>query len=570
MPTVFGDQGVAEQNRTGDAGPAFLDARQLHGCRHHLALDSVAARLRVAAPENPAAQQRKDAATTHRAQVRDSLTAAGGWIVIDQGQSAQQRVDATLLACARGARRIWGALLPQESDTGRRGGAEILLHDEDRGGYIPVIVVNHKVTDPRQHDPADEPDGASAADPGRQLAVTSGFADWNPRPDPQRKTRGQPRDQLRLVHLYRMLQRHGLASPALVGGAIGATFDCILVHDLGPLLDDYDRRYADRIAVVRGELPTGPSRVSECRGCPWWMGEWPVPRHGESMPPSGCEAVLLAQRDVSLIAVGARAEVLRAAGVTTIDELARWVGEAPDDWPSGDFADLVVAARAWLRGVPLVRRVAEVKVHRADVEVDIDLESFQEHGAYLWGTLLDGIYRPFATWDPLPTEDEGRSFGEFWTWLMTVRADAMATGRTFAAYCYTRTEDKWLLDSARRFAGRPGVPTVEAVRAFVGSQEWVDIFQAVTDQFICPNGKGLKKIAPVAGFAWRDPEAGGEASMAWYRAAVGYDGGRPDAGQRRRVLDYNEDDVRATAALREWMTERADAESPLAAELQPS
>ena len=33
--------------------------------------------------------------------------------------------------------------------------------------------------------------------------------------------------------------------------------------------------------------------------------------------------------------------------------------------------------------------------------------------------------------------------------------------------------------------------------------------------------EGLKKIAPVAGFNWRDAGAGGEASMAWYREAVG-------------------------------------------------
>jgi predicted RecB family nuclease len=106
------------------------------------------------------------------------------------------------------------------------------------------------------------------------------------------------------------------------------------------------------------------------------------------------------------------------------------------------------------------------------------------------------------------------------------------------------------------------VPTVEQVRAFVDGPQWVDMFQAVSDQFICPNGKGLKKIAPVAGFSWRDPEAGGEASMSWYRLAVGYDGATPDQTQRTRLLEYNEDDVRATQVLREWMTTRADEEVP--------
>ncbi|WP_435874355.1 TM0106 family RecB-like putative nuclease [Nocardia vinacea] len=538
---------------------AFVDARALIGCRHRLHLNAAHPNLLTGVIEDAGVRQRREAATAHRTRVREALIAADpdNWVVIDPTLRAGERAAATMRACAEGAQHIWGGLLPQEPDTGRRGGSEILLRDRDRGGYIPVIVVNHKVTDPRQPEPADF------------HPTTSDPYHWDPQPDPHRKLRQQPRDQQRLAHLYRMLQRHGLASPALVGGVIGYHFDRILVHDLGPLLADYDRRYADRIAVVRGELPTVPSKVPECRQCPWWTRK--APADEAQVAGQSCEGWLTEHRDVSLVAPGSRAEVLRGHGVETIDDLAAWVGDDPEDWQHGPFDEAVVTARAWLAGAPLVRRVERVWVRRADVEVDVDLESFQEYGAYLWGTLLDGVYRPFVTWDPLPTEDEGRSFGEFWTWLMTVRAEAVAAGKTFAAYCYSRTaEDKWLYESARRFAGRPGVPTVDQVRAFVDGPQWVDMFQAVSDQFICPNGKGLKKIAPVAGFSWRDPEAGGEASMSWYRLAVGYEG-EPELSQRTRLLEYNEDDVRATMVLREWMhprptraddSHRADIEVP--------
>jgi predicted RecB family nuclease len=542
--------GTAVDRATG-APTAFIDARALIGCRHRLRLDATYPNALVGISEDAGVRQRRDAAVAHRARVRDALVGADpdAWVVIDPGLRAAERAEATMRACEIGAQHIWGGLLPQEPDTGRRGGSEILLRDADRGGYIPIIVVNHKVTDPRQPERADF------------HPITSDPYRWDPQPDPHRKLRQQPRDQQRLAHLHRMLQRHGLASPALVGGVIGFDFDRILVHDLAPLLADYDRRYADRIAVVRGELPTIPSKVPECRQCPWWT-------RGVDGP--SCEGWLIEHRDVSLVAPGSRAEVLRRHDIETIDELAAWVGEEPEDWQHGPFDEAVVTARAWIAGSRLVRRVEQVRVRRADVEVDVDLESFQEYGAYLWGTLLDGVYRPFVTWDPLPTEDEGRSFGEFWTWLMTVRAEAAATGRTFAAYCYSRTaEDKWLYESARRFAGRPGVPTVEQVRAFVDGPQWVDMFQAVSDQFICPNGKGLKKIAPVAGFSWRDPEASGEASMSWYRLAVGYDGAAPDQTQRTRLLEYNEDDVRATQVLREWMTTRADEEVPGLADFGP-
>lgn len=516
---------------------AFIDARALIGCRHRLHLEATHPEVLRGVVEDAGVKQRREAAAAHRDRVRDTLVAAAPdrWVVVDPAQPAAARAEATMRACAAGAPRIWGALLPQEGDTGRRGGSEILLLDPDRGGYIPVIVVNHKVTDPRQPDPADF------------HPLTSDLYRWDPQPDRSVRLRTQPRDQQRLAHLYRMLQRHGLASPALVGGAIGYHFDRILVHELGPLLDDYDRRYADRIAVVRGELPTVPSKVPECRQCPWWT------RSATAEEPS-CERWLTEHRDVSLVAPGSRAELLRRHGVDTVEDLAGWTGEDPDDWQYEPFIETVVTARAWISGAPLVRRLERVRVQRADVEVDVDLESFQEFGAYLWGTLLDGVYRPFVTWDPLPTTDEARSFAEFWTWLMQVRAEAAAAGKTFAAYCYSRTaEDKWMYESARRFAGLPGVPTEAQVREFVDGPQWVDMFQAVSEQFICPNGKGLKKIAPVAGFRWRDPEAGGEASMSWYRLAVGYEGDC-DLTQRTRLLEYNEDDVRATWALREWMT----------------
>ena len=65
----------------------------------------------------------------------------------------------------------------------------------------------------------------------------------------------------------------------------------------------------------------------------------------------------------------------------------------------------------------------------------------------------------------------------------------------------------------------------------------------------------------------RDPEASGENSMRWYRAAVGMDGGGPDAGQRQRLLEYNEDDVRATMTLRRWMSSPAINDIPYVGDL---
>ena len=122
------------------------------------------------------------------------------------------------------------------------------------------------------------------------------------------------------------------------------------------------------------------------------------------------------------------------------------------------------------------------------------------------------------------------------------------------AYCYSQqAENRWLLGSADRFAGCRASPPVPTSR-HSSPEQWVDVFEAVGDNFISTGGKGLKRVAPIAGHRWRDPEAGGEASMDWYAAAVGLTGRTPDHDQRTRLLHYNEDDVVATKVLREWMT----------------
>lgn len=533
-----------------------LTPRDLAGCEHRVALDFAHPALVGDFPESPGVQRRKEAATAHRAAVRNLLRGIHSdhpddFVVIDSDQGASRRADQTLRACADGARMIWNATLPTDIDHGRRGHAELLIAHGD--GYIPVIVVNHRVSQPAK---------PRSSDAVRQATfMTSPLWAWSPSPDPHRTSRPNRRDALRLAHLTAMLIELGLAAgpdaAELRGGAIGLDADCIVVHATGAMLDDYQEILRRRQEIAAQAIATEPRKIGECRSCPWW---------------GRCHPELVERRDVSLVASGNPADVLIENGITTIDQLAHHRGPAPEGWPSNArFDDAVVNAIAWMTDTELVRRVDVPQVRRADVEVDVDMESFGEHGAYLWGTLLTDVtdpareveYRPFLTWSPLPTRDEARSFAEFWDWLMAERSAAHESGKTFAAYCYSQqAENRWLLGSADRFIGDPGIPTRAEVEKFIGSEEWVDIYEAVGKNFICPKGKGLKRVAPVAGFSWRDDDAGGEASMEWYSSAVGLADKPVDLTQRVRLLEYNEDDVRATKVLREWMTDGAATQVP--------
>ncbi|MGE3285679.1 MAG: TM0106 family RecB-like putative nuclease [Pseudonocardia sp.] len=553
-----------------------LDAAATTRCRRRVHLDHDPAA--VAAPRalpDPALEQRRADAAAHRERIAAQLAEAAGsdWCTVPSELPVGERAAVTAAAVAAGAPLIWRGALPTHGarDTpggpavGRRGSAELLVRRPE-GGYLPVIVVHHRITDPGS---------------GAHTTPLPEVALHRAAPDPERRVRSHARDLLRLAHLHRMLRAASWApaeEAVCAGGVIGLDADVVVWHDLAAehwpggrsTIDEYDLRFADRAAVAvaarsGGPALAAPSRINECRRCPWWPT---------------CEAELSRAQDVSLVARGEPAAALRDLGVRSIRDLAQIdPATPPGPVPGPPLGDLVALARAWLRGLAVVRRVERVPVPRADVEVDVDMESFGESGAYLWGALLrhpggrrdgdeeDG-YRAFATWEPLPTQDEARSFAEFWAWFREVRRRAHASGRTFAAYCYNAdAENRWLLGSARRFAGLPGVPAVAEIEEFIGSPAWVDVFALVSEWFLCAHGKGLKVVAPVAGFAWRDAEAGGENSMRWYRDAVGADGAPPDPGQRQRLLDYNADDVAATLALREWMCSPAVEAVPLAAQL---
>jgi predicted RecB family nuclease len=522
--------------------------------RVHLDHDPDADRGRQRPPD-AGLQLRFDTLAAHRAAVHDLLVArmtlTEGWRPAD---SARPPV-------------LWQVKL---TSAHRVALVDLLLRMPD-GGYVPVLIRGHRITDPGG--------GARLT----ELATLSADGVTLPaRPDPRKRLRSHHRDALALSHVYRLLSELGLAHGEKCGGIIGfggpsgdATWDDGAVigwHDLdamggnGSPLTDYGGRFADRLAVAQAAAArlaalAQPSRISECRVCPWW---------------TVCGPELQAAHDVSLLAAGGDVDVLRAAGAFTYDDVAAMDPATVAALPLTGIpaTEARIRARAMLAGIPMVRRSETVDVVRADVELDVDMESYLDDGAYLWGTLLTGRdvpgfdqgYRPFVTWRPLDSAETATNFVAFWHYLSSLRAACAERGYTFAAYCYShKAEERWLYGTPARFPDEPGMPTRADIAAFCASPQWVDLYQEVKRLFIVPGSLRLKAVAPVAGFAWRDEEPGGENSMAWYRAALSTEpapGAAADDGvtrNRQRILDYNEDDVRATHALRQWMTQHPNA-----------
>ncbi|QMV84360.1 TM0106 family RecB-like putative nuclease [Corynebacterium hindlerae] len=462
----------------------MISPSDLVGCRYR----SVQRSAHPDVPPTPAGLARLERIEKARAVVFESLpvTPARG----DRGYFA--RVDAgddffdTLEAIAAGATLITNAVLNDVS-------IDILV--AFNGGYLPVIITNHRAARPHA---------------GRRVSYLAvpRLGLGSPLTG-EYKIRHHAIDTYRLAIAGRALQEMDLERG--YGGVIGQDRTRAFLDPLPPLYDALDR-------ALLVETPTAPRRVKECDSCRYWPY---------------CSEQLTASDDISLLLPGDRANPYREMGLTTVSALA-----------AANLGDASRMAVAFQNGEVVVPR-GPVTAPRFDVELDIDLESYLDQGVYLWGAFDGSTYHAFTAWS-LSTESE--AFAAFWDFISGVRDDALEQGLTFGAFCYSNHgENHWLRSAARRFAGQPGVPSLEEVEDFIGAPYWIDIFQLVRKQFLGPFGLGLKVIAPAAGYNYH-VDVDGESSVNLYLAAAS---GATDA--REELLQYNEDDCRATAAVREWL-----------------
>ncbi|MGH9153764.1 MAG: ribonuclease H-like domain-containing protein [Acidimicrobiales bacterium] len=383
-------------------------------------------------------------------------------------------------------------------------------------------------------------------------------------------------------------------------------------HDTESALERYDFEFAFRLdvlaAALDGEDLVEPVLVDQCSSCPWFSHCGPrleqsdsvslLPLHGYVQWHTHRQAGVTTRHDLARLdrrsallrdALPESTDVAgllhRAGSVPSDTAIVDLVGEASKELAvlvdhdvatagdllaldqrtlslhnrmvGGSLAGAIDVARvAVFGGGALHRRrgVGAVEVPSADVEIDIDMENTLDGTTYLWGALVDGAYVPTVEWGPTNELLEATVFVQFWEWVGRQRRAAHEHGRSVAFYCWSAGAERGALTAGAALAeehlGAAGLRA--AVAQFVDGDEFVDLLQVLRTQLESGGGNGLKTIAPRAGFAWRDDEPSGDLSMLWHRVAVGVDGDEA-AAARRRLLEYNEDDVRATAAVRQWL-----------------
>ena len=547
----------------------YLRSDEILACVHRVALRRGAPFDFVAPPVTPEMERRRRSARDHRDATLERLR-----LLHPEAVTASSRSETAELLLA-GCDLILVPRLARD-DEGRRSASVHALvrvgRVDERFTYAPLLIKNHEVV---------ETASTRRTLEGTLERLRPSEAQFHDGVG-TRAALPMTRSGLSLAQATRVLAALGHADPSARAGVVDRQRRLWWLELAGTNyprfnLSTYDHLYNERLNVLvaheewalsKGPFPTAPYWHRDCPECPY---------------AEHCDEQLEARDDVSLVRFTSFDQqlLLREQGVDTRARLARLspdlarrtrnkvinplephateelLGRAIDK-----LDDLIYRARAHERGSSLrVINAERMGCVTADVEVDVDMESYED-ATYLWGAHVtinqptigvEAGYRAFVEWASLTHETEAANFKAFWAWLEGVRDACREQGRTFAAYCFWAQAE----DGAMNRAVNPpldGGPTSKDLATFRRSDpaQWIDLHDVAKRQIQTEGPLGLKLLAVGAGFAWRDPNPSGEASIHWYEEATRSES--PEAlAFRTRILEYNEDDCRATKALRDWL-----------------
>lgn len=172
-----------------------------------------------------------------------------------------------------------------------------------------------------------------------------------------------------------------------------------------------------------------------------------------------------------------------------------------------------------------------------DIEVDPMRDICYLHGFIERnnGDISTEKFIPFVAESPTPEEEE-KAFAEAWQYIRS--------SQPCAIYFYSKYERTWWRKLQQRY---PSVTTETEIEAMFSSDMAVDLYYDVVKKYTewPTHDHSIKTLASYLGFRWRDTSPSGADSIEWYHRWIE----TGDPAIRQRILDYNEDDCRATRIL---------------------
>ena len=446
----------------------------------------------------------------------------------------------------------------------------VRLSDSVLESWAPVDIKSHS---------------GSAANQSNTVVVGSSL-EFDPRLGEEISARLLPNDLAQLSHYVRHLQNIGLASPESWAGIIGREIETcnwmrLPVAVLGggsrqhAALSKYDDDFSKAVKIIEESIIQNmdPSH--------------PVDVIAQNMPGtygcSGCE-----YREVCLDEMinfdGGNGHITLLARVSPAQAAAKFpevssIGQADQILGKDKFEiETKIRADVWVTKRPqLLDSNSRLDLPEFEIEIDIDLENSQEalleidvdetelvgeDRLYLYGY---GIHdrtksRDWKTATIHSNSDysntpEGECALMLKTWKILVDEVNKAENQqlTIGIFHYSAHEKTWWRRFAQRYQGRPGVPSPNEVEEFLG-RYLVDLYDYTRKISFPTMGYSIKLLAKEAGFEWSVLNPGGANSLLKYKTAVGKES---IPGDRRDAIawlkSYNEDDVRATFAVRNYV-----------------
>lgn len=300
--------------------------------------------------------------------------------------------------------------------------------------------------------------------------------------------------------------------------------------EVDEFVDQFHMTRGEIERILDGEKPA-PFLKSGCKRTPWYA----LCLEGAQ----GCN-------DVSLIYRLSQSDQRRlySLGIHTVDEFAK--ADADDlrskleDWPYDKIQRLQNQAQVLVTQTPMVMRKSLFPKVKTEVFFDIESDPMRDVD-YLMGLLVRDTASGKAKYDAIVAESPERE-KEVWEKFLK----RLEKWEDFVIYHYAMYE-RMVFD---RLVARHGAPE-ELVRKF--HEHAIDLHQKTVDTVVLPlYFYTLKDIAKYLGHQWHDAHAGGAESVAWYDEWL-------SSGQRShldKIIQYNEDDVRATMLLRDWLEQQ--------------
>jgi predicted RecB family nuclease len=311
--------------------------------------------------------------------------------------------------------------------------------------------------------------------------------------------------------------------------------------DLSAVESEYADARAKFPRIQSGSEATTPGWKAACAQCVWRDHCW--------------RELVRVDDLTTLPSIGEpKRAALISIGVKTVADLA----EASPALLSTAKGVGAVAARTWPLRARAVKTGAPIKLRpwtppAVDLEISYDIENLSDPFVYLHGLLIrtagthrfgssEFIDNDFGAFQPV-CADYPESERDVWRRFLLAVENIDCRG-SYAVYIYSSHERTALRRLQATYGGSEALTRFEA--------NIIDLRRELARCVVFPtDADGLKTIAGYVGFHWRDNDPGGGQSIAWWKEYWGDSVKRADA--RLRVLAYNEDDVRATFAIRDWL-----------------